>query len=54
MVLNKFADFAITEDSDLICYNCPIIVYKLKLEGGCEIFEYEKIKRSQEERANFP
>ena len=29
LVKEKYVDFAITEDSDLICYGCNEIVFKL-------------------------
>jgi len=33
MVKEKIADFAITEDSDLIAYGCPLIITKLSWDG---------------------
>lgn len=39
----KIVDAIITEDSDLILYDAPVIVYKLKLSGICAIFEQKKL-----------
>lgn len=40
----KICDFAISEDSDLIPYGCPNIMYKLQPSGEALIFEWEKFK----------
>ena len=36
MVASGLADFAVTEDSDLIAYCCPNTVFKLSLRGECQ------------------
>jgi len=41
---NKIADFAITEDSDVICYNCPVAVFKLGMQGGCEVIDVASLR----------
>ena len=33
MVRKGYADFAITEDSDLIAYGCPRIMVKMNFNG---------------------
>jgi exonuclease-1 len=33
-------DFVITEDSDLIAYQCPMTVFKLDRDGNCEVLEF--------------
>lgn len=35
----KFVDVVVTEDSDLIVYGCPLIVYKLKPRGDCVVYQ---------------
>ena len=52
---NKIADFAITEDSDLLCYNCPETVFKLTATGECQYLcleEYRIKKRKKEKLPN--
>jgi exonuclease 1 len=41
MVREGLADFAITEDSDLIAYGCPKTVMKLNYNGYGIIFDIE-------------
>jgi exonuclease-1 len=36
MVASGLADFAITDDSDLLAYCCPDTVFKLNLRGECQ------------------
>jgi exonuclease-1 len=38
MVKEKIADFAISEDSDLIAYGCPKLLMKLNFNGYCKVF----------------
>ena len=38
MVREGLADFAVTEDSDLIAYGCPNTVFKLSLSQQCKVF----------------
>ena len=40
---NKISDFVITEDSDLIPYRCPNIIFKLDQNGNCEYLIYDNI-----------
>jgi exonuclease-1 len=41
MVQTGLADFAITEDSDLIAYGCPRVVMKLSPLGQCQEFSFK-------------
>lgn len=41
MVASGCADFAISEDSDLIAYGCPNILMKLTPHGSCLQFKFE-------------
>ena len=41
MVKEGIANFAVTEDSDLIAYGCPNTVLKLGLNGLCKVFSQE-------------
>ena len=50
MVKQNYIDAAVTEDSDLICYGCPKIIFKLKLDGMCEFLEIGKFTENQLER----
>lgn len=43
LVRNGLADFAISEDSDLIVYKCPVMVYKLDKDGSCSTIHYNDI-----------
>ena len=36
LIRNSYAHLAISEDSDLICYGCPKIIFKLGLSGECQ------------------
>jgi len=38
MVKEGIADFAISEDSDLIAYGCPKLLMKLNFNGYCKVF----------------
>ena len=40
---HKFVDFVITEDSDMIPYECPVTVFKLDNDGNCESIQYQDI-----------
>lgn len=42
MVKSRQADFAISEDSDLIAYGCPNVVMKLSILGTCSQFTFDK------------
>jgi len=41
MVKEGLADFAITEDSDLIAYGCPKTVVKLNYNGFGQLFDHK-------------
>ena len=45
MVKQGIADFAISEDSDLIAYGCPKIVMKLDFFGNAKIFDFLHFKK---------
>ncbi|EAR83942.2 XPG I-region protein (macronuclear) [Tetrahymena thermophila SB210] len=53
LVKSQQADFAITEDSDLICYSCPKIVFKLSLDSSCQYLDLLKYCNSLQERSNL-
>ena len=40
---HKYVDFVITEDSDMIPYECPISVFKMDNDGNCESVQYQDI-----------
>ena len=46
MKTNK-ADAILTEDSDLICFNCHTIIYKLQKDGRCHIFKQTNLFKQQ-------
>ena len=48
MVLEGIADFAISEDSDLIAFGCPKIVLKLNPLGGCDYFTFDHFYSCEE------
>ncbi|EAY13065.1 XPG N-terminal domain containing protein [Trichomonas vaginalis G3] len=37
---NKICDFVITEDSDLIPYECPLTIFRLDSDGNCDAISY--------------
>ena len=39
LALNGLADFIVTEDSDLVVYGCKKILFKLKLNGECILYD---------------
>lgn len=47
MVQQGFADFAISEDSDLIAYGCPKILMKLNSAGTCEEFSFDQFYKAE-------
>ena len=47
MVREGIADFAVTEDSDLIAYGCPKTVLKLSLNTRCQVFSTEDFMQNQ-------
>ena len=50
MVREGHADFAISEDSDLLVFGCPVLVTKLKKDGKCELIDLPKIKDAFENK----
>ena len=50
LIKQKHADFAITEDSDLIVYGCPLIAYKIKVDGTCDLLDNARHRTDKEER----
>jgi len=43
MCQNGTIDLVVTEDSDLIPYGCPTVVYKMSTNGACTIYEKERL-----------
>jgi exonuclease-1 len=44
MVKEGIADFAISEDSDLIAYGCPRLLTKLNFNGYGQVFAWDDFK----------
>lgn len=44
LVKEGIANFAISEDSDLIAYGCPRLLMKLNFAGYCQVFSWEEFK----------
>jgi exonuclease-1 len=44
MVKEGIADFAISEDSDLIAFGCNKLVFKMNHKGFGELFDYHAFK----------
>lgn len=40
----KICDFVITEDSDLIPYECPLTIFKLDSDGNCDTVMYSDLQ----------
>lgn len=51
MVKEGLADFAITEDSDLIAFGCTKTVFKMNFNGFGQMFDLEKF-RSETNNSN--
>jgi exonuclease-1 len=47
LVKSGQADFAISEDSDLIAYGCPKLIMKLNFQGYCQAFSWEDFKQNE-------
>ncbi len=47
LVREGIADFAISEDSDLITFGCPRLVMKLSFNGQCQIFDQERFSKDE-------
>lgn len=41
---NGIVDIVVTDDSDLIVYGCPMIIFKLTSFGWCTLYEKEKLQ----------
>lgn len=50
MVKEGIADFAISDDSDLIAYGCPRIAMKLNPFGLCQVFSQQDFKAQKNEQ----
>jgi exonuclease-1 len=48
LVRKGIADFAITEDSDLIAFGCPKVVVKMTYNGFGQLFDYNAFKNEKE------
>jgi exonuclease-1 len=44
MVREGLADFAITEDSDLIAFGCPKIIVKMNASSHGKVFDFNVFK----------
>ena len=51
MVKQGIADFAISEDSDLVAYGCPRIMMKMDHMGSCKEFNYDDFKEFEAKSA---
>lgn len=49
MVKEGIADFAISDDSDLIAYGCPRVAMKLNIFGTSEVFSAQDFKNTANE-----
>ena len=47
MVKSGVADFAISEDSDLIAYGCPKILMKLDFYSKAQVWDLAEFKKMQ-------
>lgn len=45
LAYNRFVDMVITEDSDLLVYQCPLSVFKLDKDGNCNVIRRERLLR---------
>jgi exonuclease-1 len=48
MVKEGLADFAITEDSDLIAFGCPKLVLKMNWNGFGQLFDMNAFKNEKD------
>lgn len=51
-VREGLADFAITEDSDLIAFGCPRVVLKLNNKGFGDLFDLEAFRKETDNTAS--
>lgn len=54
LVREGIADFAISEDSDLIAYGCPKLLMKLQFTGACQVFSLDDFKKNIALKVNAP
>ena len=47
MVRERIADFAITEDCDLIAFGCPKIILKMNASSHGKVFDYNVFKNEK-------
>jgi 5''-3'' exonuclease (including N-terminal domain of PolI) len=47
---NGHADIAISEDSDLLCYNCPTVLFKLSVFGECEYITLDELRAKRKNK----
>lgn len=47
MVREGIADFAITEDSDLIAFGCPKVVLKMNASSHGKVFDFNAFKKEK-------
>ena len=45
MVKEGLADFAISEDSDLIAYGCRKTLFKIDQEGSGQLFDFDEFQK---------
>mmetsp|Transcript_13781 Transcript_13781/g.11734 ORF Transcript_13781/g.11734 Transcript_13781/m.11734 type:complete len:283 (-) Transcript_13781:467-1315(-) len=45
-----YADIAMSEDSDLLCYNTPTTIFKLGSFGECEYISLEELREKRKKR----
>lgn len=50
LVRSGQVDFAVSEDSDLVCFGCPRVAFKIKLNSTCEYLDTSKWTNSLEKR----
>ena len=46
----NYVDYAISEDSDLLCYNCPKVIFKLGINGECQILDLEGLRKRRKNK----
>eukprot|EP00698_Gefionella_okellyi_P002766 TRINITY_DN1262_c0_g1_i1.p1 TRINITY_DN1262_c0_g1~~TRINITY_DN1262_c0_g1_i1.p1 ORF type:complete len:483 (+),score=49.70 TRINITY_DN1262_c0_g1_i1:236-1684(+) len=53
LALNGLVDAVITEDSDLLAYGCPCVLYKMDKEGQCKQIVLEQLGQVEEAGVSF-
>ena len=46
----NLVDYAITEDSDLLCYNCPRVIFKLGNTGECQLLDLKDLRACRQRK----